>query len=101
MRMATMAAVAAAALVLALLGCAQPSKFEKAGVAEEARKADARACYKSEPVSSGESCARHAELWHEAGIAQGIVDADRIGGYRRRLYDECMIKRGYKEVKPS
>jgi len=96
--MATTAVVATAAFILVLQACAQPSRFEKVGVPDEVRVADVRECRKSvrnkyPPPLPG------AGYGVEAGIAQGLVEADRIGGYRRRLYEECMTNRGYKKAK--
>ena len=101
--MATTAAVATAAFILALQGCAQPSRFEKAGISEEMRKTDVRECRKSvrKAYPPPNPALGTPSYGIEAGIAQGLVDADRIGGYRRRLYEECMTKRGYKKVKTS
>jgi hypothetical protein len=93
MRTAAVVVAASAVTVLTVLGCAQPAKFEKAGVSAEVRKTDIRECVKAvrnkyPPPLPG------AGYGVEAGIAQGLVEGDRIRGCRLRLYDECMTKRG-------
>ncbi|HEY1245030.1 MAG TPA: hypothetical protein VGF29_09380 [Hyphomicrobiaceae bacterium] len=93
----TLLAVFATSIAL-LLACAQQAgKHMKPGVSEETRKADVLDCAKSTmnlypPEQPGGGTAYGVE----AGIAKGIVDGDRIGGYRKRKYNECMAKRGYK-----